>query len=135
MELLEKICSFIEDYGWKYNKINEETILCKFLGEKADTEFALFIQVNEYWVDFIITPYFLPTQRDIENILLKRISKINQQAKFIRFALGDNDEVTINANIPVQFLERDFLNMTLDLISYYADELYLEFFEIWSKNN
>ena len=130
-DALSKVESYIESYGWTYQRLEDKMLLSQFYGENADTYFNLIFTAKEYWIELTVCPYFLlPT--DKEKSVYEALCRLNFQIRFARLSISERCGVALCVDIPMEKLDEDILHLSIDVITYYADQLYPQLLEFWA---
>lgn len=131
-ELQQRLAVCFQRYGWHYEQREDGTIISGFKGDSG--KFSLIASLDEDWITLFI-PLFLPSissdrRGEIYNFLLK----FNAQLMLVKFALTDDDEITIMANLSIhKKLDYDLFATIVDLLSFYADDAFLYLSELISE--
>ncbi len=124
---------YLESYGWKFGKQNDNELLIRFVGENTNTEFHLIISLSDNWVALTVWPYLFqfPPERELDGV--KEVCKTNFDLKLARLAMKSTGEITLCIDLPATGLTESMFHIALDVISYYADNLYPKFLIFWDK--
>jgi hypothetical protein len=138
LNIQNQIKDYIKSYEWEFSQEQEfsqgHEFLIRFLGEISNTEFHLIINVENEWISFTIWPYLpaIPKEKQIESLTL--LCSHNYGMKLARFGITDDGVVALCIDLPVDGLNERTFHLALNVISYYADNLYSDFIILWNEN-
>ncbi|HIP71082.1 MAG TPA: hypothetical protein EYH05_06770 [Anaerolineae bacterium] len=128
MELHQKLASYFQRYGWHYEQREDSTIVSGFQGESG--KFSIIASLDENWITLLIPPFLPPISSDQHREIHEYLLKLNAQLMLVKFALIDDSEVVLMANLSAhKKLDYDLFATIIDLLSFYADDAYLHLYE------
>lgn len=116
------IPAFLTRYGWSYEELEPGLWRTSFATEN-DEEFDLYLFTAEDWVHFAVSPFLPPLAEPDRPRLHAALLRINQNLHLARFALDEDGDVNLLADVPAQRLTFNAFAQVLELLVFYADRL------------
>lgn len=113
---------WFKDYGWESGVSSEGQVLARFLGTASQTEFRLLTRVSEHWLAMTVFPFLPPPPPPRRARMREALGRLNFDVKVVRFAVSQDEAITLNLDVPAAWLSREVFFDALDLLVYYADE-------------
>lgn len=126
---VQDVQKLFERYGWTFHQPDQQTLLVGFQGDSND--FILGTRLHDGWLSFTIPDYLPPIPAEKQATIYQHLLELNQRIIFVRFALENEETVTIIANLPAQKkIKYDLFAMAVDLITFYADDVYPRLYKL-----
>jgi len=120
----ETIASYFEQYGWKYDQLDDTHFVTGFSSDVTDA-FTIYITLAPNWVYFGISPYVAaPTDPECEHKLYKHLLRLCQEINMAKFSVDSDGDVVLMVELPRENLDFGEFSDALTALSYYADEHY-----------
>lgn len=123
MDMLERLRTFLEQYGWQYEQPGEGLIVTGFRGRTG--VFRLFVQVTEGWVIVAIAPFVPQPEPECAGRLHRALLRLNYEMNLVKVGLDADEDVVLMAELPAEDLRYEDMARALDAITFSADSLYL----------
>lgn len=122
----QTIRGLLEDGGWPCDQISEDTWRSHFRGRHAS--FPFFVRIDPAgYVCFAIVPFLKsPEDEKKASALYNRLLELNQTLLMAKFSIDDDLDVVLSVEYPCEQLDRSEFDDALDVLSYYADQHYVE---------
>jgi hypothetical protein len=122
----DTIRSLLEEGGWPCDRISEDTWRSHFRGRHAS--FPFFVRLDPAgFVCFAIVPFLKSPEGEAEaSRLYGRLLELNQTLLMAKFSIDDDLDVVLSVEYPSDHLDRSEFDDALDVLSYYADQHYVE---------
>lgn len=121
----ETIDSFFEQYGWTFEKSGEDLWFTGFRGDVSN--YRIFIKVTEHWAYFTIAPFVVaPKGEDCTRRLNWHLLRLNRDINMAKFCLDADGDIVLTVEMPTESLDYGQFSEALGVLSYYADDSYLE---------
>jgi hypothetical protein len=117
---VELIESFLSQYGWKYERLDDSSLVTGFRGEAKS--FTLFFRVAGAWLLFSILDYVSAPPPECEGSLLRHIARSNLETVFAKLAIDDLGNVVVVADLPMVFLSYDVFVEALEAFCFFTEE-------------
>ncbi len=116
------ISALFDHFGWAYTTPESDLWQSAFFTE-SEEEFDLYVMVVEDWVHFAVTPFLPPIPEKQAARIHRTVLRLNQQMRFLRFALDDDGDLSLIADAPAAQLTGDLFAQIMEAFVYYADQL------------
>ena len=121
---IDTIESYFEQYGWTYERLDDEHFLTGFSSDVIDT-FAIYITLTPNWVYFAIAPFVeAPKDPECERRLYGHLLRLCQQINMAKFSVDSEGDVILTVELPRENLDYSEFSDALGALSYYADQTY-----------
>lgn len=126
----ETIETLLQEGGWSFHRITEDTWRSRFRGKKGTFPFLIRLDPAGY-LTFAIVP-FLKSPRDESQAttLYERLLELNQVLMMAKFSIDDDLDVVLSVEYPSHHLDKSEFTDALNVLSYYADNHYDELLEM-----
>ena len=109
-KMKNSIDTILNNLNWKYERLNETTIVSGFKGK--DSAFTFFIFYADEWIVFLSYANLLPIPKEKISIICEILAKLNSDIPFVKFSIDEKSNIIISIEWPI-----DLLNGTLVEIS------------------
>jgi hypothetical protein len=117
---IDTVKAFLDKYGWKYDDLNQDTILSGFAGEKS--RFTLFVKAAEDWLILSISPFVeRPKPGCLENTL-NYLAQLNFHATLVKFSVDEKGNIVLTVELPTNGLTFESFVASLEALCFYADD-------------
>jgi hypothetical protein len=116
----ETVKVFLDTYGWKYEEINQDTILSGFAGESS--EFTMIVKISENWVVLSVAPLVERPKPECRINTLLYLASLNFHATLAKFSADENGHIVLTVELPVQGLTQDTFLIALEALCFYAEQ-------------
>ena len=126
MTSLTELESYLNQYGWSFEKQDENILVTGFVSESSDEKFLLIIELLSLWLRFRI-PFYLPTpiQSDWDYIT-RELLKVNYSSRQVYFGISDDEGIVLITDIFIGLnLSYEAFEVAIDLITYVAETSFL----------
>ena len=121
---IDTIESYFEQYGWTYERLDDEHFLTGFSSDVIDT-FAIYITLTPNWVYFAIAPFVdAPKDPRCELKLYGHLLRLCQQINMAKFSVDLDGDVILTVELPRENLDYSEFSDALGALAYYADQNY-----------
>jgi hypothetical protein len=120
----ETIASYLEQYGWSYERVDDTHFASGFRSE-APEPFSVHVTLAPSWVFFAITP-FVRAPKDIqcERKLYRHLLRLCQQINMAKFAVDSDGDIILAVELPREHLDYGEFADALDALSVYAGDTF-----------
>ncbi len=119
----EKIDEYFKQYGWRYTKIDDNNWETGFRGDVAT--YRIRIRSVERWIYFTIVPFAVAPKKECWPRLHYYLLRANQDMNVAKFYVDGDNDVVLAVELPVDDLDYSEFERSLNALSYYADDHYL----------
>lgn len=123
MDILERLKTFLEQYGWQYEQPQEGLIVTGFRGRSG--VFRLFLQATESWVVMAIAPFVPRPEPESAGRFYHALLRLNYEMNLAKVGLDADEDVVLMVELPAEDLRYEDVARALDVITFSADNLYL----------
>ena len=116
------IPTLFDRYEWGYETV-EAGIWRSSFADEQDEEFDLYVAEGEVWLHFAVSPLTPPPRPECSQKLTTLLLRLNQSLRLVRFAVDDDGDVALLADLPMEALTFSLFAATLDALIHYAREL------------
>jgi hypothetical protein len=111
---------WIGRFGYDTTTEDDKTLRLHPRGPDAPSLPPFFAQCGENWVLLSMLPVLAATDPRPDD-LPQRLLSVNGDMRLVKFALGQNDEVVLCAELPTESLDEPELSDAIDrMVKYYA---------------
>ncbi len=120
--------SLLEDYGWSFEKVDEEQWHTGFQG--AQRYFPLNIKLSQTCVSFEVSPLIdLLVDSPRDHGLTRELLELNSRLQLAKIAVSEMGEVSLSCQVLTNNFGLETLGRVLGILGYYADEIAPEIYE------
>jgi hypothetical protein len=117
-----EIPAFFERYEWSYEVVDEEVWRTSF-GTEREEDFDIYIARSAEWIHFAVSPFTpLPKQECLPQ-LHATLLQLNQQIRLARFAVDEDGDVNLLADLPVSAFDYSSFATAMDTLVHYTQRL------------
>ncbi len=116
------ISALFDRYEWGYETV-ESGIWRSSFADEQDEEFDLYVAAGEDWLHFAVTPLTPSPALECREKLTLLLLRLNQTVRLVRFAIDDDGDVMLLADVPIADLSFTLFAATLDALIHYTREL------------
>jgi len=121
----ETIEQYFEQYGWSYQRADENTFRTGFRGDVSS--FVIYVRLTKNWVYFTIVPFVVaPKEAECKRKLYQHLLRLNYEINLAKFGVDSDGDIVLAVELPREKLDYNEFSDALGALSYYADETYLE---------
>lgn len=131
---LSTLENYLQQYGWAYEKNDSTSMVAKFVGESSDTEFNVLFRVSEHWLSITVLPFLPKPPDEHEQEVTKKICVLNYDLKLAKLAMSNEGYIILSIELPLSNINSELFSASLDILTYYADELFPELIFYWSND-
>ena len=113
---------YFERYGWAVEK-PEPGIWRGSFATHRDDEFDLYVMVGEEWVHFAVSPLVAQPDPACQGRLFAALLRLNQQMRLVYFAVDEEGDVNLLAELPRRGFSYAHFEAALDALTGYTDTL------------
>jgi len=126
MTSLNELESYLNQYGWSFEKQDENILVTGFVSESSDEKFLLIIELLSPWLRFRI-PFYLPTPIQSKwDYIAKELLKVNYNSRQVYFGISDDEGIVLMTDIFIGLkLSYEAFEVAIDLITYVAETSFL----------
>lgn len=126
MITMQDVHNALERYGWKYQQQDDYTLLTGFKGKAR--QFIVGLRLDSQWLTLTIVRYLQGVPIEHHASLYSELLMLNHRITFVRFALEESGDIILTADVPAERkFDYDLFATALDLLSFYADDVYPRF--------
>jgi len=125
---IETVKSFLDKYGWKYDSLNQDTILTGFAGEKS--KFTLVVKAAEDWLIFSISPFVERPKPDCLANTLDYLARLNFHATLVKFSVDEKGNIVLTIELPTNGLTFESFVASLEALCFYANDQHETIFSL-----
>lgn len=118
----QNIDSYLEKLNWKFERVNETTIVSGFKGE--DSTFTFYIFSDQDWIIFSIFPNLKVVTSEKISEITHLLTRMNFDTTLVKFSLDEKANVIISIELPICTLSETVVEIALDAICSKANDLY-----------
>lgn len=113
------IHAYFERYEWSCEQADEAIWRSAFALEN-DEDRDLYVMVGEQWVHFAVAPFLANVADECRERLYTALLQSNQRMQRARFALDDDGDASLLAELPRAEFTYDHFALLLDALTHYA---------------
>lgn len=117
---LDNISAFLERYEWKYEIVDDRSIITGFSGETST--YTLFIKLSDDWVIFSISPFVKRPSNGCRENLLRYLANLNFHALVVKFSIDDDENIVLTLELPINELNYSPFIVSLETLCFYAEQ-------------
>lgn len=128
--------SYLNQYGWSFEKQDENILVTGFISENSEEKFLLIIELLSPWLRFRI-PFYLPTpiQPNWDHIA-KELLKVNYNSRQVYFGISDDEGIVLITDVFIGLnLSYEAFEVAIDLITYVAETSFLPLMNLLDSEN
>lgn len=125
---------YFQRYGWAYEQIDASLWRTTFFTERED-EFDLYVMLSDEWVHFAVSPFVPPPQADCQPRLYEALLQLNLQMRLVTFAVDDDGDVNLTAELPTRNFSYPIFELTVDTLVAYTNALSYELARLATEPN
>jgi hypothetical protein len=118
----KKIDNYLQKLNWKFERINETTIVSGFKGK--DAPFTFFIFDSDEWVIFLTYPNLIPIPEEKKGEISIILTKFNFDTPFVKFSMDDKGNVIIAVELHESSINEISVEVALDSLCSNAESLF-----------
>lgn len=119
--LSEDIPGFFDRYGWRYERRDPTIYRTGFVGEAGAWD--VWVRSSTSLVIFVISPFVArPADVTPGPFLLRALLKANHEMNLAKFAIDDDDDVSLAVELPAEGFGYAQFADALTALAHYADE-------------
>ena len=119
------ISAYFRRYAWACEQI-DATLWRTTFSTEFEAEFDLYVMLSEEWVHFAVSPFVPPPQADCQDRLYEALLQLNLQMRLVTFALDDEGDVNLTAELPTRNFSYPIFELTVDTLVAYTNALAYE---------
>ncbi len=119
----EKIDEFFKQYGWRFQRLDDNNWQTGCRGDVAT--YTIRIRAVEKWIYFTIVPFAMAPKKECWPRLHYYLLRANQEMNVAKFYVDSDNDVVLAVELPVDDLDYSEFERSLNALSWYADEHYL----------
>jgi hypothetical protein len=116
------IPSFFERYEWSYEAVDEAIWRTSF-GTEQEDDFDLYVALGDEWIHFAVSPFTPPPKEECIPQLQRTLLQLNQQLRLARFAVDEDGDVNLLADLPSPAFDYTAFATAMDTLVYYTHRL------------
>ena len=116
------IATYFQQYEWTAQSVDDNVWLSSFSTER-DEDFDLYVAAASDWVHFAISPFAPRPRAECTPALHQAMLELNQQMRLVRFAVDEDGDVNLLADLPQSGVTFASFAAVLDTMVYYTEEL------------
>jgi len=116
------IPEFFERYEWSCEEVEPGIWRASFADEREE-EYDLFVAQTEEWLHFAVSPLTPRPRLECSIPLHETLLRLNQSLRLARFALDDEGDVALLADLPLDDLRFAHFAAALDALTGYTRQL------------
>lgn len=109
-------------YGWVAEQADTGIWLSVFTIENEE-EFDLFVMASEEWIHFAVSPFLPKIPAESRHIVLETVLRLNQQMRLVYFAIDDDGDINLLAELPRPGFSFRQFKLTVDRLALYTERL------------
>lgn len=126
---------YLNNSNWKFERINDTTIVSGFKGDSAT--YTLFIFDADEWVYFITYANLLPIPAEQRNELSFILAKLNHDTPFVKFSIDGKSNIVVSVELPNFLINETSVNISLETLcaaTEFINDLLPDYHEITEPN-
>lgn len=116
------IPAFFQMYEWTAQRVDANVWLSSFATDR-DEDFDLYVASASDWLHFAISPFAPRPRPECAPALHLALLELNQQMRLVRFAVDEDGDVNMLADLPQSAISFASFAAVLDTMVYYTQEL------------
>jgi len=116
------IPTYFKRYAWVCEQVDTQIWRTSFTTELED-EFDLYVMVGEEWVHFAVSPFLSALASEQQPRLYNALLHLNQQMRLVYFAVDEEGDVNLLAELPVRGFTYPQFEAALNALVYYTQSL------------
>ena len=116
------IVSFFQKYEWTAQHVDANVWMSSFATDR-DEDFDLYVAAADDWLHFAISPFAPRPRPECTAALYKALLGLNQQMRLVRFAIDEDGDVNLLADLPQSDINFAGFAAVLDTMVYYTEQL------------
>ena len=116
------IPTYFRRYAWGCEQIDATLWRASFYTERED-EFDLYVMVDGEWAHFAVSPFTPRPAPDCATRLYEALLQLNLQMRLVTFALDDEGDVNLTAELPTRNFSYPIFELTVDALVAYTNAL------------
>lgn len=117
---VDDIKAILEERAWSPRQLDEHTLRCTLDSEAG--EIRLVVRHAGPWIYLAVLPFLEPAELKpwgagkFPPRFLGRILAVNYNLTLVKFALDDDGDITLRAELPTESIQRGEIEVALDLL-------------------
>lgn len=120
--MTQDILTFFDQYEWTAQQVDTNVWLSTFATQREE-DFDLYVAAANDWVHFAISPFAPRPRPECVAALYQSMLELNQQMRLVRFAVDEDGDVNLLADLPQNDVSFAGFAAVLDTMVYYTEEL------------
>jgi hypothetical protein len=116
------IPAFFERYEWSCEAVDEAIWRTSFATEH-DEDFDIYVARSHEWIHFAVSPFTPPPRQECQAQLYNTLLHLNQQLRLVRFAVDEDGDVNLLADLPATNFDYSLFAATMDSLVHYTQQL------------
>ncbi|MFN8494294.1 MAG: YbjN domain-containing protein [Caldilineaceae bacterium] len=116
------IPNYFKRYAWTYEEVDAQIWRTTFTTEQED-EFDLYVMLGEEFVHFAVSPFLSKLEPDQQSRVYKALLSLNQQMRLVYFAVDEEEDVNLLAELPVRGFSYTQFEMAMNVLIHYTQTL------------
>lgn len=116
------ITNYFKRYAWACEEVDTQIWRTSFTTEREE-EFDLYVMLGEEFVHFAVSPFLSKLEPEQQGRVYKALLALNQQMRLVYFAVDDEEDVNLLAELPVRGFRYPQFEMAMNALIHYTQTL------------